>query len=201
MTKATTTETQPAISEVRAPQNRRDKISRPSSSVPSQCRREGALRTAIKSALIGSKGKIHGASNASSAKNSTNTAPITAVLLLMNLRNIRLGSRAGSDVVTEITETLMSGSPHTWVNQHIQYVGQQVHQQKAHRDHHHHTLNHRVITVENGIDNHLAETRNGEHLLAKHRAAEQFAEQQRRQRNNRYQRIAQRVFHDHLPGQ
>ena len=93
MTTAMTTDIHPAISEVLAPQIMRDKMSRPSSSVPNQYIAEGALRTARKFAFTGSNGAIHGASSATSTKKPTITAPITALLLARNFFSTRFCAR------------------------------------------------------------------------------------------------------------
>ncbi len=99
MTTAITTDIQPAISEVRAPQIMRDKMSRPSSSVPNQYIADGALRTARKLALTGSNGAIHGASSATSTKKpSTMPRPSMATWLRLNLAQARLRARGGVTV-------------------------------------------------------------------------------------------------------
>ena len=68
MATAIATEMTPASSEARAPQIMREKMSRPSSSVPSQCAADGALRIAAKLVGDGSGIGSTGARSASSAK-------------------------------------------------------------------------------------------------------------------------------------
>ena len=114
MTTAITTDIQPAISEVRAPQIMRDRMSRPSSSVPNQYIADGALRTARKLALTGSNGAIHGASSATSTKNPTTAAPMTALLLARNFFNTRFCARGSAGttvwvVISAIVSLAFSG--------------------------------------------------------------------------------------------
>jgi hypothetical protein len=61
----------------------------------------------------------------------------------------------------------------------------------------HDALHDRVIAIEYRIDDQLAEAGYREHLLGEHCAGKQRAEFQRAQRDDRNQRIAQRVLeHD-----
>src|SRR5262245_44733623 len=71
MTPPSTAELKPTISAVRAPYTRREKMSRPSWSVPSQWIRFGACIMALKSFSSGSNGAIHGANTP--ARNITTT--------------------------------------------------------------------------------------------------------------------------------
>ena len=107
MTTAIMTDIQPAISEVRAPQIMRDKMSRPSSSVPNQYIADGALRTARKLALTGSKGAIHGASSATRTKKPTTSAPITALLLPRNFFSTRFCARGSVGATVCVVSSAM----------------------------------------------------------------------------------------------
>ena len=71
-------------------------------------------------------------------------------------------------------------APQPRVDQDVEDVGEQVHEDEADRRAQHDALHHRVVAVEDRIDDQLAEARDGEDLLGQHRAGEQLAEQQRR---------------------
>src|SRR5208337_2742102 len=68
----------PTKREIRAPQIRRERMSRPSSSVPHQCCTEGVCKRFGRSMCAGSCGAIHGAKIAAIANTATNTAPTAA---------------------------------------------------------------------------------------------------------------------------
>src|SRR5208283_4969761 len=68
----------PTKREIRAPQIRRERMSRPSSSVPHQCSAEGDCRRFGKSMCAGSCGAIQGAKIAEKAKMATSTTPTAA---------------------------------------------------------------------------------------------------------------------------
>src|SRR5437870_2244794 len=57
---------------------RRERMSRPNSSVPHQCAEEGAANRAGRSMWAGSRGAIHGANRAKMTKITTNTTPVAA---------------------------------------------------------------------------------------------------------------------------
>src|SRR5216684_7877309 len=68
----------PTNKEIRAPQIRRERMSRPSSSVPHQCCAEGVCKRFGKSMCAGSCGAIQGAKIAEKTKMDTNTTPTAA---------------------------------------------------------------------------------------------------------------------------
>src|SRR6266446_6103218 len=68
----------PTNKEIRAPQIRRERMSRPSSSVPHQCCAEGVCKRFGRSMCAGSCGAIHGAKMAEKTKIDTNTTPTAA---------------------------------------------------------------------------------------------------------------------------
>ncbi len=149
----------------------------------------------VKLGLIGSYGAISGATIARMTKNSTTTAPpSTALRLRRNLERMRLRffGRAMSSVMA-----IVIGMPQARIDENIKDIGQKVHDDETDRRAKDDALNDRVVAVEHGIDDELAEAGNGEDLLGQHRAREKLAEQQRRERDDRDQRVAQRVLeHD-----
>src|ERR1700692_471270 len=68
----------PKNKEIRAPQMRRERMSRPSSSVPHQCCGEGVCKRFGRSMCAGSCGAIQGAKIAENTKMETNTTPTAA---------------------------------------------------------------------------------------------------------------------------
>src|ERR1700731_4128315 len=68
----------PTKSEIRAPQISRERMSRPSSSVPHQTFIDGACNRFGKSICEGSRGAIQGAKIAANIKMDTNTSPTAA---------------------------------------------------------------------------------------------------------------------------
>src|SRR6202521_6005126 len=68
----------PTNKEIRAPQMRRERMSRPSSSVPHQCCTEGVCKRFGRSMCAGSCGAIQGAKIAEKTKMDTSTTPTAA---------------------------------------------------------------------------------------------------------------------------
>ncbi len=90
---AMATETMPASSEERAPQTMRARMSRPISSVPSQCAAEGAVRIAPQSVATGSGIGRSGARIARATKKATSAVPNIADLWWRNFFNARFPAR------------------------------------------------------------------------------------------------------------
>src|SRR3546814_10283479 len=76
------TEMTPAMSEARAPQIMREKTSRPISSVPMRCSRDGALRNADQLVADGSSIGSIGASSAITTTHATMAEPASALWLV-----------------------------------------------------------------------------------------------------------------------
>src|SRR4029077_10617977 len=68
----------PTNKEIRAPQIKRERMSRPSSSVPHQCCVEGVCKRFGRSMCAGSCGAIQGAKIAENTKTETSTTPTAA---------------------------------------------------------------------------------------------------------------------------
>src|SRR5260370_10105723 len=65
-------------SEILAPYKVRERISRPSSSVPNQCATDGPINRPVKSSCAGSCGASHGANTAQTTKTVSRTIPTAA---------------------------------------------------------------------------------------------------------------------------
>src|SRR5437879_13552263 len=76
----------PTNKEIRAPQIRRERMSRPSSSVPHQCCVEGVCKRFGRSMCAGSCGAIQGAKIAENTKMETSTTPMAASRLWRAMR-------------------------------------------------------------------------------------------------------------------
>lgn len=98
------TEMTPARSDARAPQIMRDRMSRPISSVPSQCAEDGGRRIAVQLVAFGSAMGSTGASSARRMIGRMMTAPTTKLGLRRRLRQARL-PRAGIRVASVIAAT------------------------------------------------------------------------------------------------
>ncbi len=75
----------------------------------------------------------------------------------------------------------------------------QVQEHVERRRDQHHALHDRVVAVEHAVHQHLAEAGDGEDLLGQHGAREQPPELDGPQRDDRDQRVAQRVLEHHQP--
>src|SRR5467141_3856685 len=82
----------PTNKEIRAPQIRRERMSRPSSSVPHQCWAEGVCNRFGKSMWAGSWGAIQGAKIAEKTKMDTNTTPTAAKGLWRAMRGSEMAT-------------------------------------------------------------------------------------------------------------
>ncbi|MCY1313409.1 hypothetical protein D9M69_655270 [compost metagenome] len=86
------------------------KMSRPSSSVPSQYDAEGALRIVVKLVWNGSWLAISGASTASTTNSSTIPRPSMAIRLRLNFAQARLRLRGGVTAAAVAGSALMNAS-------------------------------------------------------------------------------------------
>src|ERR1700676_3492580 len=82
----------PTNKEIRAPQIRRERMSRPSSSVPHQCCAEGVCNRFGRSMCAGSCGAIQGAKIAEKTKMDTNTTPTAASGLWRAMRGSEMAT-------------------------------------------------------------------------------------------------------------
>ena len=83
------------------------------------------------------------------------------------------------------------------IDDEVREVGEQVQHDVGGRGEQHDALHDRVVAVEHRVDDQLAEAGDREHLLGQHRARQQRAELERAERDDRHQRVAQRVLqHD-----
>src|SRR6516225_4417194 len=110
---------------------------------------------------------MSGASRASPVNSIMSSSPKTAAL-----------RRSTCSVVST-----MSG-PQPRVDQNVGDVGQQIEHDVDRRGHQDDALHHRIIAVEYGIDDQLAEARNAENLLGQHGAGKQSSEFERTERDD-----------------
>src|SRR5260370_42573504 len=86
----------PTNREIRAPQIRRERMSRPSSSVPHQCCVEGVCKRFGRSMCAGSCGAIQGAKTAEKTKMDTSKTPTAAKGLWREMGEDQVGRVADS---------------------------------------------------------------------------------------------------------
>src|SRR5271166_3618662 len=176
--------------------------SRPTSSVPNQCASEGALRTLAQLCAVGSYGETTAASNASKMNSKMTSSPKMAALRLHKLRSARAlglsvfpGRAAASRSASCVAASMRSGSQPR-IDQNVRNVGKEIERDIDRRRHQDDTLDDGIITVEHGIDNQLAETRNVENLLGQHRAGKKRSEFERAERDDRGERVAHGMLED-----
>src|SRR6516225_1411625 len=144
---------------------------------------------------------MSGASRASPVNSTMSSSPKTAALRRSRARTARArglsalsisGARSSSSCSVVST---MSG-PQPRVDQNVGDVGQQVEHDIDRRGHQDDALHHRIIAVEYGIDDQLAEARNAENLLGQHGAGKQSSEFERTERDDGGERIAHGMLQD-----
>src|SRR6476620_4955388 len=119
-------ETAPASSEARAPKITREKRSRPDSSVPNQCARDGGLRMAVQLCWAGSYGAIRGAKIAISTNRTMTTRPRIALLRFNRRRHARAPGLSSANSTRGALRTAMGSAPEPGIDEHVGDVGQQV---------------------------------------------------------------------------
>ena len=156
------TETTPASSDARAPQMTRDSTSRPISSVPNQCAADGALRIALQLVASGSYGATTGASNATHHDEHDHheadrrAAPAQEPPQRMRARRHaeRVGRRGQGVVARRHHCTRICGLTTTYA-----MSASEVQHDVRRRGEQHDALHDRVVAIEHGVDDQLAEAR------------------------------------------
>src|ERR1039458_7111904 len=106
----------PTNREIRAPQIRRERMSRPSSSVPHQCCAEGVCKRFGRSMCAGSCGAIQGAKIAENANTATKMTPTATKELWRAMRGSEMArvDMVGDDLASLIYK--MQGEGQCWPN-------------------------------------------------------------------------------------
>src|SRR6185312_8557203 len=128
------------------------KMSRPSSSVPNQCKADGALRTLVQLCATGSYGVTRGAKIAS-RMNSTITARPNTAPLRRNSRRVR--RRHGVSIVAALASGMrsmvasaMRSAAQPWIDQDVGDIGEQIERDVDRRRDQHDALHDRVVAIE-----------------------------------------------------
>src|SRR3989454_321035 len=190
----TTTAAKPTSSETRAPWIVRERTSRPRWSVPSKCALPsapvsvGAASRARSDWRTGSCGAIRGAANAVTTSSSTNAPPPSAI---QRVRRARLERTA----VTSAGAS--SARADTGIEESIDQVDAEIDHDEEHGGQEHRALHDRVIAVVDRLDREPPDARPREHRLRHHGPAEQGAELEPGDRDDRHGRVLEHVLDDH----
>src|SRR6185369_976813 len=177
----------------------RTRVSRPRSSVPNQWDADGGWRTEVQLCAIGSYGLNNGAKTASTIKNATMANPKTALLRRKSRRKARRsGVSATSFAAINLVLTAMSAMSRTQsrIDKDVGDVGEQIEHDVDGRCDEYDALHHRVVAIEDGVDDQLAEARNRENLFGQHCARQERPEFKRAERDDGGQRVAHGVLED-----
>src|SRR6266566_4219715 len=166
----------------------RESTSRPSWSVPSGWDFEGASRILRTSGRFGSHGAIQCASNASTTRTTTTTPPISAS---------RFRRNALQNPLTRSPAAPARGHTDPRIDQAVREIGDQVGDEREGGDDDEVTHDDRVVALEDRLDHELPHAGNGEDRLDDHAAADEAGEREAEDRDDREQRVAERVLADH----
>src|SRR5580698_10068059 len=173
----------PTIIAVRAPNTRREKMSRPNWSVPRKCARPGATIIEAKSFSSGSNGAIQSAKPPARANSTTINRPIAPSGLrrakwsarpssVRDFRNASTSSVAG-EVVGVMTAIGRSRVSDARIEPGIEHVDHEVGDDEHQDDQHHQRLGHHIVLVLHRLDQQPADAVQVEHLLGDHEATDQ----------------------------
>src|ERR1051325_10402087 len=177
--------TNPTASETRPAWRRRLRRSRPSSSAPStKPASPGRANFLSMSMYSGSGGATHGAKAASATRSTTPTAPAVARRLRTNRRQTMDLSRGSAKADARIGDR-------------VEDVGEEAARDDHHRGHEQQPEDHRVVLIVQRIQIETPDAGPREHGLGDERAAEEGAELEPGQRDQRDERVAERVTQQH----
>src|SRR6266540_4448736 len=189
----TTTAAKPTSSETRAPWIIRERTSRPRWSVPSMCalpsaaESVGAANRARSDWRTGSCGAITGAASAVTTSSKTNTPPPSAI---RRVRRTRLGRTAGA------APAARSARADAGIEEAIDQVDAEVDHDEEHGGQEHRALHDGVVAVVDRLDREPSDARPRKHGLRHDGAAEQRAELQPGDGDDRDGRVLERVLGD-----
>src|SRR6476646_7318271 len=177
----------------------RTRVSRPRSSVPNQWDADGGWRTEVQLCAIASYGLNNGAKTASAIKNATMTSPKTALLRRKSRRTARRSGVSGTSFAAiNLLLTAMSAMSRTQsrIDEDVGDVGKQIEHDVDRRRDEYDALYHRVVAIEDGVDDQLAEARNRENLFREHCTRQERPEFKRAERDDGGQRVAHGMLED-----
>src|SRR5262245_4452484 len=184
----------------------RERMSRPNSSAPSQYCAPGLWRLSMSRCWIGSRGANQGAPIAVIASSATMTRP-TRASRLRNSRlrasprklaaTVRSGSDAASATVAMRAVDRLSLARDAGIEGAVREIHDQVHEDERHGKEQHRALQQDVVAREDRLDHEPAKPRPCEDRLGQHGAAHELPRLEAEQRQDRDQRVAERVLRDH----
>src|SRR6266849_5144873 len=157
MSPASATVTIPTHNDTRAPYSRRDRMSRPNSSVPNKCAAPGACSRVSSVTVYGLYGARNGAKIAATTRTRMTTAPPRAARLLFSFVSARWVSRRGT--------TRRSAIAHARIDCSVQQVHHQVDQRHQQRGDQDDPLDQRIVTLIDGLQQQSTYARPGENRL------------------------------------
>src|SRR5579859_4056616 len=169
-------------------------MSRPRSSVPNQCPGDGPWSRSRITTAIGSVLASTGASAAIAKRRAKSVRPAMA-LGEDAKRPARTSHRRCTREVAGRRGTL--GVADTRIEPRIQHIHDEVAREVGDRDEQHGPLDHREVAHEDRLHRELPETRPAEDRLDDERAAEEAAELQPDERDDRDERVLEGVADDH----
>src|SRR5581483_1910607 len=186
-------------------------MSRPLASVPKGCAQLGGSSRSSATPYSKEYGASSGAKAAVKSKSSTIASPIVPsgwFLTKSAMRRDHGTSRSGTSRVKASSSSKTPGRAattdsrmaHPRVEPAVGQVDDQVRQDDRRREQQVEGLDHRVVAVLDRFEQVAAHTRQHEDLLEHDRAADQYRDLQADQRDDRDQRVAQRVPHDDRAG-
>src|SRR5690606_21844425 len=207
-TSDTLTTRKPTSSDRRAPCIRRDRMSRPTSSVPSTNRQEppssqaGGCSKASRYCMDGSCGAISPAKIATSSMTTMVHRPISAPRLRLKSCQKDLNGPGGAETETVALEVVpMSVSSPAMadarIGQPIQDIDAHIDDDDEGGDHQHAALDDRIVALLQAIDQPAPDARPGKDGFGQDRPRPQHADLQADHREHRQQRVAQGMDHDH----
>src|SRR6266571_2543288 len=129
----------------------REKMSRPNSSVPKRCARDGASSWLVNACSTGSNGASTGAKTAAVTTPATIAAPATKLLCANSRRHERAAKRRGVRRTT-VPAVAISLVPDARIQIDVEHVDEQVGHDKDRRRDEHHPLHHGVVPRQHAGD-------------------------------------------------
>src|SRR6185503_11030657 len=196
---AIATEMNPIASDRRVPWISRDRMSRPTGSVPSRKRvvppacHAGGVSVKSRYCSFGGCGDTTSAVSASTINATTTASPTSAPRLCAYARHSSRHAPGGARSATGVTS---SGMPDARVHHAIEEVDDEVDGDDDGRDEQDAALHDGVVARLHAVDQPVADARPGEDRLGQDRAGQKQADLQADDRDDWDERVAQRV-HDH----
>src|SRR3990172_1385499 len=175
------------------------KTSRPNSSVPSRWAPPGGC-SRFEGWARGSKGEISGAATASTMNPTTNRTPTSPTGWRITCRTISAsplrGRRAAPGVIRAVAASVIADP---WIEIGVDQIDEQVDHDEDDRDEKYPGLDDRVVPLIDPVEDQPADAGHAEDLLDHDRPAQQVADLDPLNRDDRDRRVLKRVANQHDP--